>query len=184
MVSVEDYLVDIVFLGCIVGLVVNCIVQVQFEVDGVSYLFDKNDGEYCLYSGFCGFYNKIWNVFGILMVEGCELCFVVKYGYLEGGFLGNKQVEVCYFFGYDNIFWILFYVEFDFKILISLINYVYFNLVVGGDVLSYYLQLCFGVIILVMDMLIMMKDFMLVVNIFFDFELVKIIGKVLVSDYI
>ncbi|HBY39472.1 MAG TPA: galactose-1-epimerase [Alteromonas sp.] len=183
MASAEDYLADTAFLGRTVGPVANRIAQAQFEVDGVSYPLDKNDGEHCLHSGPSGFHNKIWNASGTLTAEGCELRLVVKHGHLEGGFPGNKQVEVRYLLGHDNTLRILFHAESDLKTPISLTNHAYFNLAAGGDVLSHHLQLRSGAITPVTDTLITTKDFMPVVNTPFDFEPAKTIGKALVSDH-
>lgn len=128
------------FLGSSPGPVVNRIGGATFELDGVSYSLDKNDGENTLHGGFVGIDNLVWDV-----VEQSKNSIKMQVVHPDGlgGFPGNKTISVCYMLTSDHGLKVVFEATTDAPTPINLAHHPFFNLkgTGKGDILGHVLRI-------------------------------------------
>ncbi|MDP4093755.1 MAG: aldose epimerase family protein [Bacillota bacterium] len=128
--SFEGYMDNDKYFGVILGRHANRIENAKFEINGVEYTIEKNDGENSLHGGFNAFDKKVWKA-EIINKDGSEalqLSYYSKDG--EEGFPGNMDTRVTYTLTEDNGLRINYYAVADKDTVINLSNHSYFNL--GG----------------------------------------------------
>ncbi|GAA4729304.1 aldose epimerase family protein [Flavisolibacter ginsenosidimutans] len=132
--SIEDYLVNRDYLGCVVGRYANRIANGRFMLDGKPILLSLNDGVTHLHGGVEGFHKKIWDVQRFINKEeqvGIVFSYLSRDG--EEGYPGNLDVTVSYSLNKNNQLCIEYSAETDKATPVSLTNHSYFNLT-GFDV--------------------------------------------------
>lgn len=125
--KLEDYFNNPNFFGTTIGRSANRIAGAKFEIDGVEYMLDKNEGENNLHTHFSdGFHKKVWTA------QADEKNNAVKFSLYspdgETGFPGNLNVSVTYVLTDENALELHYEGKTDKKTLINLTNHTYFNL--------------------------------------------------------
>ena len=112
------------FIGALIGRHGNRIEDAQFELNGKTYVLNKNDGRNNLHGGTVGFDKKMWTS----CIDGEAL--VLKYTSPDGeeGFPGNLEVTVRYTFDLNNALMIDYSAVTDADTVCNLTNHCYFNL--------------------------------------------------------
>lgn len=113
------------FFGAVVGPNANRIGGASFEIDGVKYQLDVNDGPNNLHSDFeKGYHKAIWDA----EVGGNSVCFSLEDTDGNMGFPGNKKVQVTYTLDEENGLELHYHASSDKKTVLNLTNHTYFNL--------------------------------------------------------
>ena len=122
--SLEKYIESNAYPGMIIGRTAGRIENSKFEIDGITYKLDKNNGENNIHGGFVGFNNKVFNV--EIFESGVE--FNYESPRLEGGYPGNIKIKIKYTLTNDNSLVIEYEGISDKKTYVNLTNHSYFNL--------------------------------------------------------
>ncbi len=122
--KVEDYFTDPFYIGSTIGRFANRIANARFELNGKSYLLDKNDGNNSNHGGWNGFNKKIFDY----TISENQLIFTLKSKDGEGGFPGNLDFTVCYSFSENNELNIDYTIISDKETIFNPTNHAYFNL--------------------------------------------------------
>ena len=135
--SLDEYLGNHPYFGCVVGRFANRIAGGCFILDGVVHKLAQNDGINSLHGGIKGFDKVLWDA----EVTGDSL----KLSYLspdgEGGYPGNLEADVIYALNSRGEFSIEYRASTDKPTIVNLTNHTYFNLACGGDILGHELTL-------------------------------------------
>lgn len=123
--KLEDYYGNGSFFGAIVGPSANRIAGACFELEGISYRIDANDGANNLHSHIEeGYHKRVWDV-----AEGADsVTFTLESKDGEMGFPGNKKVSVTYSLSEDNALKLSYHVSSDANTIVNMTNHSYFNL--------------------------------------------------------
>lgn len=134
--SLAGYLAPNPFFGALVGRYANRIGHAQFQLDGVTYKLEKNDGDNTLHGGSRGFDKRIWTAHE-LPDGGLELTYKSADG--EEGFPGNLTATVVYRLTDNNELHINYSAVTDKDTVVNLTNHSYFNLKGegNGDILGH-----------------------------------------------
>lgn len=126
--KLKDYLEDDLYLGAIVGRHANRIENACFEINGVEYHVEKNDGNNHIHGGIKGFNSVIWNA--DIVTEDNQECLKLTYVSNDGeeNYPGNLKVSVVYSLTDDNALRIDYHAVSDKDTVINLTNHSYFNL--------------------------------------------------------
>ncbi|WP_163192278.1 aldose epimerase family protein [Clostridium thermarum] len=131
------------YLGAAIGRYANRIGGAAFELNGVQYKVDNNEGENHLHGGFKGFDKVVWQaeVVNNNGTETLELTYRSKDG--EGGYPGNLDVKITYSITEDNELRIDYHAVSDKDTVVNLTNHSYFNLSGhnSGDILGHKVML-------------------------------------------
>ena len=113
------------YFGAVVAPYANRIEDGKFEIDGVTYELDINNGPNNLHSGCNGLAKKIWQV-----EEHTEdkIVFAFHVNDMEFGFPGNVDYKVTYEVTANNELTISYLATPDKKTAINITNHTYFNL--------------------------------------------------------
>jgi aldose 1-epimerase len=134
--SIEDYLSDEYFMGCIVGRFANRIRDAKFSISGVEYPLSMNEpanGNH-LHGGFEGFGKKWLSLKNVRETER-EVSVTLEYisSHLEEGYPGTFQLEVTYSLNSLNELGIRFRGVSDRDTHVNLTQHMYFNLNAAGS---------------------------------------------------
>jgi aldose 1-epimerase len=138
--TLEPYLENPAYLGCVAGRVANRIAGGRFELDGKAYALECNDGPHHLHGGSAGLHRRLWR--GEPRSQRS-----VRFAYRspdgEGGYPGNLNVGVTYVLSEDDELRIEYEAETDAATPVNLTNHSYFNLNghSGSDVTNHVLEL-------------------------------------------
>ncbi|MGF7141148.1 aldose epimerase family protein [Roseimarinus sediminis] len=139
--KLDDYLKSgEVYFGAVIGRYGNRIANGRFELDGVSYQLEQNNGSNSLHGGPGGFHAVVWEAKQSDDAT-LELTYLSKDG--EEGFPGNLSVRMIYKLTDDNEFLVDYYAESDKTTICNLTNHSYFNLSGEGTttILDHVLQI-------------------------------------------
>ncbi|MCL2888503.1 MAG: galactose mutarotase [Elusimicrobia bacterium] len=125
--NLEDYKNNGYYLGAAAGPAAGRIKNARYEVDGVTYNLDKNEGENTLHGGKHAFHNILW--------KAEETPRGVKFSSSE-----IIDAEVIYNLNPDNSLEIIFRAKSQKSALFNPANHAYFNLG-GTDIKGHYLQI-------------------------------------------
>ncbi|MES1051522.1 galactose mutarotase [Bacillus thuringiensis] len=125
----EDYLEHSPYFGAIIGPVAGRIENASFNLAGSLYQLQKNDGENNLHGGYSGFDKLVWEV---SEGENQELIFQIMISDGEGGFPGNREVQVSYRLEENDTLDISYKGVTDEPTIINMTNHTYFNLSGNG----------------------------------------------------
>ncbi|MFB6468916.1 aldose epimerase family protein [Cytobacillus sp. Hz8] len=126
--TLEEYIQYSPYFGCVIGRNAGRLGQATFEMDGIPYQLEKNDGENNLHSGSNGFHHVIWN--SVIEQKEDEISILFSYMSRDGeeGFPGNLDVKVVYTLTNDNELIISYHAKSDKRTIVNLTNHSYFNL--------------------------------------------------------
>lgn len=127
--SVDDYLVNRDYMGCVVGRYANRIAKGQFNLDGKNFQLPVNNDDNHLHGGLEGFSKKVWEIQNFIQSEngvGVQLKYFSADG--EEGYPGNLQVSVTYILNEKNQLVIVYEAETDKATPVNFTNHSYFNL--------------------------------------------------------
>ncbi len=123
--NASEYAADTFFFGSTVGPNANRIAGASFEIDGVTYNMDKNDGENNLHTNIPdGLNRRMWKA-----AEGDNsVTFTITLKDGEYGMPGNRTMSVTYSLNSDNELKIEYNASSDKKTIFNMTNHSYFNL--------------------------------------------------------
>jgi aldose 1-epimerase len=132
--TLDEYVEDNPYFGCIIGRYANRIGNARFTLDGIEYTLAANNGSNSLHGGIKGFDKVVWNARPFTNDVGepaLELTYLSKDG--EEGFPGNLSVKTVYTLTDDNELKIDYYATTDKPTIVNLTHHSYFNLIAAGD---------------------------------------------------
>lgn len=124
--TLEGYLLDDCYLGSTVGRYANRIANGKFQLDGVAYQLENNDGVHSNHSGTAGFNSKVFEY--EILEEGISFSYLSPDG--SGGFPGELHVVVNYAWSGMKLE-MNYRAETNRKTPVNITNHSYFNL--SGD---------------------------------------------------
>jgi aldose 1-epimerase len=120
------------YLGATVGRWANRIAGARFELDGIEYALDRNEGANLLHGGASGFHRALWRA----DEDNGALVLTLDSPEGDAGFPGNVTAEVRYALDDDGTLSIGYEAVSDAPTPLNLTNHAYFNLTgeAGADV--------------------------------------------------
>lgn len=129
--NLDDYLHESTqYFGSIVGQYANRIKDAQFNLNGVTYYLEKNEGDSHIHGGSNGYHFVHWN---LVKQSSNKLRFHCFFPDKENGYPGNTHVFVNYSISDKNEFIIEYEATSDADTIINLTNHSYFNLKGEGN---------------------------------------------------
>lgn len=123
--SIEPYLKQESYFGCVVGRFGNRIAKGKFTLNGKTYTLATNNGANHLHGGPKGFCTKVWDAKQI-DENSVEFSYLSKD--MEEGYPGNLQVKVTYTLTADRGVEIQYSATTDKPTVLNLTNHNYWNL--------------------------------------------------------
>lgn len=141
--DLQGYLDGHPYFGAITGRVAGRITGAQFELNGVIYELEKNDGENNLHGGTDGFDKQLWEAEIIQEADEEVLSLFYTDPHLHNNFPGNLDCTVEYCLTDANELRIDYQLETDKPTPHTVTNHSYFNLKGegNGDILDHTLQI-------------------------------------------
>lgn len=141
--TLDEYVKDNPYFGCIVGRYGNRIAKGQFELDGKTYTLAKNNGENHLHGGLKGFDKVVWEAVPDTSKGEASLNLTYVSPDMEEGYPGNLEVRVVYTLTNLDELKITYFATPDKKTHVNLTHHGYFNLTGGAkrDILTHELTL-------------------------------------------
>ncbi|MHC4474501.1 MAG: aldose epimerase family protein [Planctomycetota bacterium] len=131
--SLEEYLKDHPYFGCIVGRYGNRIGNATFTLDGVNYQLAANNNGNHLHGGINGFDKQVWDGEPVKQdnAVGVELSYLSKDG--EEGYPGNLSCTVIYTLTNTDELKVEYEATTDKPTPVNLTHHGYFNLAGAGE---------------------------------------------------
>lgn len=126
--NVKDYMINSSDFGASIGRYANRIGGAAFQIDGITYNVDRNDGENCLHGGKDGWQYQVYEA---EQPDPQTLVLTLDSPDGEMGFPGNVTAVVTYRLTDDNAIDISFSGTTDAPTVLNMTNHAYFNL--SGD---------------------------------------------------
>ena len=123
--NLQDYLDRSPFFGCLIGRYANRLEGASFELNGITYTLNKNEGNNQLHGGIKGFDKKVWDA-RILPGNALELSLFSPD--MDENYPGNLEARVIYRLTDENALEIEYYAAADKDTIVNLTNHSYFNL--------------------------------------------------------
>ena len=172
--TLEGYLTDGSYMGCIVGRVANRIAGAEFTLDGQTYNLDKNKGDVHLHSGFSGMNILLWKS----KVNGNSVTFSCVSPDGASGYPGEVKAEVTYTLTPENEIVIDYSATTNKKCPINMTNHAYFNLQGGSETIyNHSLTINSSKYTALNDSLVPTGQFVEVAGGPYDFRTEKLIGQ-------
>ncbi len=126
--TLEEYIDDKYYIGCIIGRVANRIKNGEVQIKGFKYKINTNLGNHTLHGGIKGWDKKVWvgKAIESNIGMGVELYLVSPDG--DEGFPGNVTATVSYILTDENELIIDYSASSDLPTLINMTQHSYFNL--------------------------------------------------------
>jgi aldose 1-epimerase len=141
--TLQEYVDDDCYFGCVVGRYANRIANGRFRLHGREYALARNDGENHLHGGERGFNKVLWDAEEVEQSEGVGL--VLSYLSRDGeeGYPGNLSVRLVYLLTNDDELRIGYTATTDQDTVVNLSHHSYFNLAGNGagDILGHSLTI-------------------------------------------
>ena len=131
--SLEGYLGENPYFGCIAGRCANRIAGGRFELDGESYELAKNNGPNHLHGGERGFDKHVWDARGADALDGPALQLSRTSPDGEEGYPGNLAVQVTYTLTDDDVLRVEMHATTDAPTVVNLAQHAYYNLAGHGS---------------------------------------------------
>lgn len=142
IVGYEDaagYLNDPYFMGATVGRFCNRIAGARFNLDGVDYSLDANEGRNHLHGGAGGFHSRLWSIDSELRDDTARFRLLSADG--DQGYPGTLEAIASFRWTDDRELVIQLEAETDRPTHVNMTNHAYFNLSAGdADVLGHRLH--------------------------------------------
>lgn len=137
--TIDEYLNEKIYLGCIVGRFANRIDSGKFSIDSIPYQVSVNSGKNMLHGGFKGFDKVMWQ--GVQNGNSIEMTYTSPDG--EEGFPGEVLVKQVFTLTPDNEIVMEFTAETNKKTIVNLTNHTYLNLKGegSGDILDHLVEI-------------------------------------------
>ncbi len=180
--DVAGYEESTTYFGATVGRVANRIKNASFELNGVTYKMEKNDGENALHSG-RNFTNKrMWEV---KEQDASHITLALFSPDGDQGFPGDVEIQVTYTLTDENEVKIHYYAVPKKDTLLGLTNHSYFNLSghASGDVLDQEVMIDADAFTIADAQSIPTGEIILVEGTPMDFRVMKPIGQDIEKDY-
>lgn len=171
--------------GSLIGRHGNRIGNASFELNGITYELEKNDGNNNLHGGFVG-YNKFFYEVEVFEEEdSTSIEFSRLSPHMEQGFPGNLDLSVTYTLTDDNELVLEYMAVADKDTLVNLTNHSYFNLSGhnSGSVLKQKVMIDADHFTPTTDELIPTGELRNVTGTPMDFRKLKAIGQEISADY-
>jgi len=133
-----DYLTDPYFMGATVGRTCNRIAGARFNLGGVDYSLDANEGKNHLHGGAGGFHNRLWSIDAAVPDDTARFRLQSTAG--DQGYPGTLEATVTYRWTDERELVVLLEAETDRPTHVNMTNHAYFNLAAGADVLGHRLH--------------------------------------------
>lgn len=124
--KLEDYLDRSPFFGSLIGRYANRLEGASFELNGITYILNKNEGNNQLHGGLKGYDKKVWDARILPGDEGLEMSLFSPD--MDENYPGNLKVRVIYRLTDENALEIEYFAETDKDTIVNLTNHTYFNL--------------------------------------------------------
>lgn len=158
-----DYLSDVYFMGATVGRTCNRIAGAHFELGGVDYSLDANEGSHHLHGGAGGFHQRYWSIDA--EVPDDTVRFQLRSEDGDQGYPGALDASVTYRWTDERELVIILEAETDRPTHVNMTNHAYFNLAAGGaDVLGHSLEVASRQILQVNEDLLPTGDYLDVIG--------------------
>ncbi len=180
--ALEPYLTDSPYFGALIGRFGNRIAGGRFELAGVTYSLDQNDGDNHLHGGVEGFDKKLWEAEPVAGANGVGLRLKLVSPHGDQGYPGTLSVVVEYWLTEDNRLVTDYTATTDKATPVNLTQHSYFNLAGSGTVRAQQLQLNARQYTPVNEQLIPEGPLETVTNSAFDFTQPKAIGADIDAD--
>lgn len=139
--TLDEYVRNPRYLGCLVGRHANRIARGKFSLHGADYQLAQNNGPNHLHGGFKGFDKRLWYA----DEEVADGSVVLHLDYFsrdgEENYPGDLTVKVCYTLSAANELGIEYQAATDKDTIVNLTNHSYFNLAGRGNILGHELML-------------------------------------------
>ena len=112
------------FFGAVIGRYANRISNAQFDLFGVVYTLEKNNGHHHLHGGSNGLHSKLFSY--EILEDTLILSHTIKH--LEDGCPGNLEIKIHYTLSDKNELGIEYFAVSDKDTIVNLSNHTYFNL--------------------------------------------------------
>ncbi|AKL97312.1 aldose 1-epimerase Mro [Clostridium aceticum] len=177
--NIEDFYINPVYFGAIIGRTAGRIANGFVEIEGVSYKLYINNNKNTLHGGKEGFHLKMWEVKTMIDETSVGLKLTYHSSHLEENYPGNLEVEAVYTLNNQNELAIEYKAKTDQKTLVNLTNHTYFNLSGNGkrDILGQELRINADKFLELDEELIPTGRIISVEGTPFDFRSAKPIGK-------
>ena len=153
------YLTDPYFMGATVGRTCNRIAGARFNLGGVDYPLDANEGENHLHGGAGGFHHRHWSIDTAVPDDTGR--FRLRSADGDQGYPGTLEASVTYRWTDERELVIRLEAETDRPTHVNMTNHAYFNLAAGGaDVLGHRLHIASRQILQVNEDLLPTGDFL------------------------
>lgn len=140
------FLTDPYFMGATVGRYCNRIAGARFNLDGIDYSLDANEGRNHLHGGAGGFHNRYWSIDADVPDDTGR--FQLRSADGDQGYPGTLEASVTYRWTDDRELEIRLEAETDRPTHVNMTNHAYFNLAGGSaDVLGHRLHVASGQIL-------------------------------------
>lgn len=135
--TLDAYIKDSPYFGCLVGRFGNRIAKGRFELNGKTYTLAVNNPPNALHGGLKGFDKVVWAATTKMTADGpaLGLNYVSKDG--EEGYPGMLSVTAVYTLTEDNALMLEFTAVSSQDTIVNLTHHSYFNLAGKGDVLGH-----------------------------------------------
>jgi aldose 1-epimerase len=173
--TIDEYLNEKIYLGCIVGRFANRIDSGKFSIDGIPYQASVNSGKNMLHGGFKGFDKVMWK--GVQQGNSVEMTYTSPD--MEEGFPGEVQVKQVFTLTPENEIVMEFSAVTNKKTIINLTNHTYLNLKGegNGDILGHLVTINADTYTPVDSILIPTGEIASVDNTPFDFRSAQTVGS-------
>lgn len=174
--SIDDYLIDELYIGGIIGRYANRIENGKFFLKGHEFNLFQNNNSNHLHGGQAGFNKVFWNV-SKKQENILELSYLSTH--LEEGFPGDLEIIVQYEITQQNEVIISYQAKTNRSTVINLTNHAYFNLsnTKNDNVLEHNLEVYSDSILELDDNMIPTGKIKNIEKSAFDFKRKKMIGK-------
>ena len=133
--SLNSYLDNRAYLGAVVGRYANRIASGRFELDGIAYQLDTNDGANHLHGGTRGFSRRLWTATPVSSGDAIGIRFALTSRAGDQHYPGTLRVSVTYLVSPGQVA-IRYEATTDAQTIVNLTQHSYFNLAgeTGTDV--------------------------------------------------
>ena len=136
-----EYLANYPYFGAVCGRYCNRIDKGKFELEGVTYQLNINNGPNSLHGGAVGFDRVVWSPKTIEKPDFVGLELKYRSVHLEENYPGNLDVTVTFKLTHKNELQIEYKAVTDRATVVNLTNHTYFNLTAGKEnIFNHYLQ--------------------------------------------